>query len=1103
MEEGAKPVLRRSARTASIDATATLSEQMTPRKAKPVSEDAKPSSRKPRLEAIEEEVAVKPAKAATASKTKKSAATVAEDQEEVATKPTRKSTRTPKPVAVVEEEEEEEKKKAPKSTRKTRSGSLTETLEELPQPPKSTRRTRSNSVAAEDLEELPQKSARKVAVKVAPTIVEEEEEEQPVSALDLGRKSVDGREEEKVVANGHATPAPLSKSAKKSAQKAEKESASKALAVVAVQEEEPVAVQEEEPVAAVEVAVVVETASKSNKKTPKSAIKAPIVEEKEEHAAKTPAPLSKSAKKALQKKESANKNAVVVEEEEETVETPAPLSKSAKKALQKKESANKNVVAVVVEDKTPIAEEVPESNSHKKAKVDETPAPQSKSAKKALQKKESANKNVVAPVPTVVEEEAPKSNHKKAKVEETPLSKSAKKALGTSAAKSEVETTNEKPSKKRNSDAVASQILADLSSKDLCKRSTTLHRLKFVEFKPEGVEAFASNHESLLAVGRTSGEVEIWEKRAGGMHQRVIVPGTKAQYLRCLVWVGDRLFGGNLNGSLFEVDFNKTLSQIPCEVGGGGGVWSMDANKDYVLTACEDGRVRLYQPSPLGFGLDYVKSLSGGGAGRLLCIRVHGADENFCYTSGMDGAVRKWDLKAKRVVDQIVIPTSYARQVTVWSLDTYGNQLACGDSLGRVHIWNDDQSTPQTFSEHRGDVLAVTFACQGTAVFASGVDSRLAMFRVLLPERKDWVYVYSHRAHTHDVRALGLLRGEGEEVVVSGGVDTQLCWYPTTTFEKVRPRKESLYRQTPAAVSASDKLDVLLVQHTFHLDLWGVDQDAKTHVHVATINFDDDQVIRQCALSKSGKYIACILLNELHVFEHHLGDSVSIKRCAIVPKIRDAVSIVFTASESLLLVSTAQGIASLDVALGEIVNETETNSVLTNLCRSVDGQWVAGTVLSQPGAAEAVEIFNLDVMRRHELLPNSLFGLAGHAALAFSPCSKRLFVARLDGTVQAVDIDQRQLVPAAQVQTSLPERILGLTFNPAESHTIMAWSSSHASVLMPAATGVTAKPRVLKKCKPLVFASFLGEDKLFVLEAPFVNAFKFLPDVVERERYGT
>ena len=116
------------------------------------------------------------------------------------------------------------------------------------------------------------------------------------------------------------------------------------------------------------------------------------------------------------------------------------------------------------------------------------------------------------------------------------------------------------------------------------------------------------------------------------------------------------------------------------------------------------------------------------------------------------------------------------------------------------------------------------------------------------PTRGEWVYACSQRPHTHDVRALvcGVVRpptnsvsdssggssggssgaggggggSSGDEILLSGGVDTQVCWLSTTHFERSRIPGRCPSMPSTSTFSVSKQRRLLAVSDETTLNIW-------------------------------------------------------------------------------------------------------------------------------------------------------------------------------------------------------------------------------------------------------------------------------------------
>jgi U3 small nucleolar RNA-associated protein 4 len=133
-------------------------------------------------------------------------------------------------------------------------------------------------------------------------------------------------------------------------------------------------------------------------------------------------------------------------------------------------------------------------------------------------------------------------------------------------------------------------------------------------------------------------------------------------------------------------------------------------------------------------------------------------------------------------------------EMCIWRVLMLPNgDIASGDSSGRVAVWDATYGTLLAAVErHTGDVMALAASPDGSQLFASGMDPKVALIRRLPGQDgrdSKWVYLDCKRPHTHDVRAMEVIvRSDGQEpLIVSGGNDAQLFCYSVNAFQKVLP----------------------------------------------------------------------------------------------------------------------------------------------------------------------------------------------------------------------------------------------------------------------------------------------------------------------------
>lgn len=158
----------------------------------------------------------------------------------------------------------------------------------------------------------------------------------------------------------------------------------------------------------------------------------------------------------------------------------------------------------------------------------------------------------------------------------------------------------------------------------------------------------------------------------------------------------------------------------------------------------------------------------------------------------------------------------------VWTLLLLRDStLVAGNSLGQVQFWNGETGTlTQTViqSNSLADVLKMVTNSDETKIFCSGVDSRVvclerkqppitaaaaqksnanalsnpndltALVTSHLTTYRPWKMSVSQRPHTHDVKAMAIVRSLSKETLLTGGVDTKICSYSVSTFAQSQPQ---------------------------------------------------------------------------------------------------------------------------------------------------------------------------------------------------------------------------------------------------------------------------------------------------------------------------
>lgn len=193
--------------------------------------------------------------------------------------------------------------------------------------------------------------------------------------------------------------------------------------------------------------------------------------------------------------------------------------------------------------------------------------------------------------------------------------------------------------------------------------------------------------------------------------------------------------------------------------------------------------------------------------------------------------------------------------------------VVSGDSNGDVILWDKKSGNSlKTFSELKGDVLALAINQDQKIIYASGVDSKVICLRQVSVSNKqkhynpkiighnsheregsdrDWVYSGNTRGQSHDIKSLVYL--ERHQCIISGGVATDLCIYSLEKYGKLqdsfklkRSNKKFLHippfelknqvtvctdlatsnKKSESSSWQNEGIMILVLRKTFSIELW-------------------------------------------------------------------------------------------------------------------------------------------------------------------------------------------------------------------------------------------------------------------------------------------
>jgi U3 small nucleolar RNA-associated protein 4 len=348
-----------------------------------------------------------------------------------------------------------------------------------------------------------------------------------------------------------------------------------------------------------------------------------------------------------------------------------------------------------------------------------------------------------------------------------------------------------------------------------------IHRSRFVPYPPSAINALAFSHtqstednedpECLrLAVGRSNGNIEIWNPAKGAWLQERIFYGGKDRSVEGLAWTQEpdekntlgkpvpgrlRLFSIGYSSSITEWDLATGLparhssgnhSEVWCFAAqpkgklSGKGVADLGADARQSLVAgCADGTLVLLSTADNELRFDKFLSRSTTKKARVLSVTYK--DRNTVLAGFADSMIRVFDTRNGNVLRNISLgsgPSGGPKEILVWKVKCLSNgDFVSGDSTGDIRIYSGkNYSQTQRITGHEADVLDLAVSKDGTMIFSGGMDRRTCYYTCSKKSGaargnrgEKWRKVYHKRYHEHDVKALVTYEGNKLNVIVSGG----------------------------------------------------------------------------------------------------------------------------------------------------------------------------------------------------------------------------------------------------------------------------------------------------------------------------------------------
>lgn len=410
-----------------------------------------------------------------------------------------------------------------------------------------------------------------------------------------------------------------------------------------------------------------------------------------------------------------------------------------------------------------------------------------------------------------------------------------------------------------------------------------IHRCRFVDYTPHTITATKFSHKSSasapipgdlrLAVGRSNGDIEIWNPRYNWTHE-LTLPGSNGRSIEGLCWSTQenetpRLFsiGGSTYITEWDLKTLKPLTNYDCNA---GIIWSIDISKDNnrLSVGCDDGSVVIIDISG-GIGSLEHDIICQRQDSRVLTIQWF---KNELVVGGCaDGRIRSWSTAGEtkgRLSSTMRVDKSKTESTLVWSIIILAEkrQIVSGDSTGSIKFWDlDNFSLLQSFKVHDADVLCLSADINEEKVFTGGVDRKIHQFNLLTTKNSyKWIHNFNRLLHSNDIRSISIFESKGINFLVSGGVERSIVIQSIQQFHDGKYKKLFINQQRSNVVLNEEKKLVVMFQDQI-VKIWKV-IDGK-HKLVAKLNLAEEENITSVDINDDASLLVVSRLTSVRVFQ--------------------------------------------------------------------------------------------------------------------------------------------------------------------------------------------------------------------------------------------
>lgn len=410
-----------------------------------------------------------------------------------------------------------------------------------------------------------------------------------------------------------------------------------------------------------------------------------------------------------------------------------------------------------------------------------------------------------------------------------------------------------------------------------------IHRCRFVDYTPHTITATKFSHKSSasapipgdlrLAVGRSNGDIEIWNPRYNWTHE-LTLPGSNGRSIEGLCWSTQenetpRLFsiGGSTYITEWDLKTLKPLTNYDCNA---GIIWSIDTSKDNnrLSVGCDDGSVVIIDISG-GIGSLEHDIICQRQDSRVLSIQWF---KNELVVGGCaDGRIRSWSTAGEtkgRLSSTMRVDKSKTESTLVWSIIILAEkrQIVSGDSTGSIKFWDlDNFSLLQSFKVHDADVLCLSADINEEKVFTGGVDRKIHQFNLLTTKNSyKWIHNFNRLLHSNDIRSISIFESKGINFLVSGGVERSIVIQSIQQFHDGKYKKLFINQQRSNVVLNEEKKLAVMFQDQI-VKIWKV--IVGKHKLVAKLNLAEEENITSVDINDDASLLVVSRLTSVRVFQ--------------------------------------------------------------------------------------------------------------------------------------------------------------------------------------------------------------------------------------------